>query len=55
MPTYFIISPDFPECSVTVSGPRIVAYGVAESIHKQQKIDVVIYDGEHNKVDSFYH
>ena len=53
MPTYHIISPDFPDCSVTISGPRIVAYGVAESIYKQQKVDVVIYDDEHNRVDSF--
>ena len=53
MPTYFIISPDFPDCSVTINGPKVVAYGVAESIYKQQKVNVVIYDADHNKVDSF--
>lgn len=53
MPTYHIISPDYPDYSVTISGPRIISYGVTKSIFKQQKVNVVIYDSEHNRVDSF--
>ena len=53
MSIYHIISPDFPDASVTINGNRAIAYGVAESIFKQQKVDVVIYDDEHNRVDSF--
>ena len=53
MSIYHIISPDFPDYSVTINGPKVIAYGVAESIYKQQKVDVVIYDADHNRVDSF--
>ena len=50
---YTIISDEYPKVKVVVCGPRIIAYGVAESITKQQKITTIIQDKDGNKVDTF--
>ena len=53
MSIYTIESTEFPGVTVTVDGNRAVAYGVAESIFKQQKIDVVVYNDKEGKCFSF--
>ena len=50
---YIITSDEYPKVKVVVYGSRIIAYGVAESITKQQKITTVIKDENGNKVDTF--
>lgn len=53
--TYTIHSDYYPDNSVTVNGPMVIAYGVAESIAKTQRINVFIKDAEGNTVHSIIH
>lgn len=53
MSIYTIKSPEFPGVTVTVDGNRAVAYGVAESIFKQQKVEVTVSNDTEGKCFSF--
>ena len=50
---YTLKSDYYKDYSVTVDGPYVIAYGVAQSIHKEQKINVDIINKDGDVVHSF--
>ena len=52
--TYKIKSPYYADYSVDVHGPYVIAFGVANAIHKTEKIDVDIIDESGDVVHSFH-
>ena len=51
---YTIKSDYYPDYSVSVNGPYIIAFGVGQSIHKEQKINVDIINSDGVVVHSFH-
>ncbi len=51
--TYTIQSDSYKDYSVTVDGPFVIAFGVANAIHKQEKINVNIIDSDGEVVQQF--
>lgn len=50
---YTLKSDHYQNYSVTVNGPYVIAFGVAQAIHKDQKINVDIIDKDGVIVHSF--
>ena len=53
MPTYSIVSDKYADYSMTVHAPFVIAYGVAESIHKQQRVNVSVVNADGEVVQVF--
>ena len=51
--TYTIQSSHYENYSVDVNGPFVIAFGVANAIHKQEKIDVDVTNSDGETVLSF--
>lgn len=52
--TYKIQSSHYADYSVDVNGPFVIAFGVANAIHKQEKIDVEIVNQKGEIVQTFH-